>query len=203
MQLEVGNTIVYPNQGPCLIQSIVERMVMDKPMSFYQLLVLDEEGGNLFVPVEKALTIGIRRLLDLSAIPRLLTQLQEPAQPATLWKQRAADNQKLFASGSAFDLATVIQSLTQLSLTKSLSFGESKTLERAKKLLIGELAEVLCLAKEKVEAKIDQALAACPPATRTSTTATESGKTDQRHRYRKSADRLLTDKAARAAVERR
>jgi RNA polymerase-interacting CarD/CdnL/TRCF family regulator len=114
----------------------------------------------LFVPVEKANASGLRLLLSRSEIPQLLNHLQQPAGAAKDWKQRAHDNSKRLASGSAFDLAEVVKSLTELSETKELSFPESRTLDKARRLLVGEIAEVLRETKSAVEELIDQALKA-------------------------------------------
>ena len=61
-------------------------------------------------------------------------------------------------SGSAFDLAEVVESLTELSTRKSLSFRESWTLERAKRLLVCEISEVTGETKSAAEEKVEQAL---------------------------------------------
>ena len=160
MTLIVGNKVIYPSQGPCLIGAMVKRIIDDRPMMFYQLLVLNEAGGDLFVPVDNVRAIGIRPLLERSEIPKLLNRLKQPTQSADTWKQRAVDNQKLFATGSAFDLAEVVESLTELSETKALSFGEHKTLDRAKRLLICEISEVMSETEGEAEEEVDQALKA-------------------------------------------
>ena len=160
MTLIVGNKVIYPSQGPCLIGAMVKRIIDDRPMMFYQLLVLNEAGGDLFVPVDNVRAIGIRPLLERSEIPKLLDRLKQPTQSADTWKQRAVDNQKLFATGSAFDLAEVVESLTELSETKALSFGEHKTLDRAKRLLICEISEVMSETEGEAEEEVDQALKA-------------------------------------------
>jgi len=112
----------------------------------------------LLVPVDKAQTIGIRPLLNRSDIPKLLDLLKEPSEADKDWKQRANDNLKLFNSGSAFDLAEVIASLSELRENKSLSLGESGTFERAKRLLICEISEVTGEPKAMVEEQVDQVL---------------------------------------------
>lgn len=160
MTLIVGNKVIYPSQGPCLIGAMVKRIVDDRPMMFYQLLVLNNGGGRLFVPVDNVQAIGIRPMLKKSEIPKLLDRLKQPTQSADTWKQRAIDNQKLFASGSAFDLAEVVEALTELGETKALSFGEHKILERARRLLICEISEVMTETEEQAEQRLDQALKA-------------------------------------------
>ena len=103
---------------------------------------------------------GLRLLLSKSEIPNLLSQLKQPASAAKDWKQRASDNSKRLASGSAFDLAEVIRSLTELSERKELSFHESRTLGKARKLLVDEIAIVLRETNGAAEELIDQALKA-------------------------------------------
>ena len=160
MMLAVGNKVIYPCHGPCVISSIMERVVDDRPMTFYQLLVLDDGRGKLFVPVDKLKTIGIRPLLKKPEISRLLDQLKRPSRAAVDRKQRVRDNLKLLASGSAFDLAEIVESLTELVETKELSLGERATLERAKRLLVCEISEVTGQTKEEAEEQVDRALIA-------------------------------------------
>jgi len=162
MRLIVGSKIVYPAQGPCRIGELVQRVIDGQPLMFYQLIVLSEGGGSLFVPVDKVAAIGIRLLLEKSEIPKLLDHLMKSTKTADGWKQRTMNNVKLFASGSAFDLAEIVESLTGLSDTKALSFSEQKSLERAKSLLICEIAEVTGETRETVKAQLSEALKARP-----------------------------------------
>jgi len=158
VKIVVGSLVMYPSQGPCLIASVVEKEVAGLPMSFYRLALLDDRGGELFVPVEKVQDVGLRPLLKRSEIPRLLEQLMKPGQIAKGWKQRAQDNLKLLTSGSAFDLAEIVESLTALNDSKPLSFRESWMLERAKRLLVCEISVVLGKTKVAAEEQIDQVL---------------------------------------------
>ena len=158
MTLTVGNKAVYPSHGPCRINRIVNRVIDGKPTNFYHLLVLDDSAGELFVPVEKARAIGLRLLLKRSEIPKLLLQLSKSTSTANTWKERAADNSKRFNSGSALDLAKVVGSLTKLRDTKSLTLSEARTLEKARKLLVCEISEVMGETKDQIEEQIDKAL---------------------------------------------
>ena len=135
-------------------------LVAGEPRSFYHLIVLDDSGGELFVPVDKVQTIGIRPLVKRSDVPKLLGQLMKTSEMARDWKQRANDILRLFTSGSAFDLAEIVGSLTELSKTKSLSLRESWTLVRARQLLVCEISEVMGETKSAAEEQVDQALRA-------------------------------------------
>lgn len=158
MILSVGKKISYPGQGPCLVGPVVKRVVDGKLTEFRHLMVLDHGGGELFVPVDRAQAKGIRELLDKSEIPKLLDHLKKASRPAERWNQRALDNLKLFTSGSAFDLAEIVESLCELRKTKVLSPSDRQTLERARKLLACEISEVMGETKSAAEEKIDQAL---------------------------------------------
>jgi len=154
----VGNKVVYPNQGPCLIGAVVEKVIGGTPTNFYRLAVLDGSGGELFIPVDNMRELGIRRLLEKSEIPKLLAQLKKSASPVKNWKQRVIDNTKLLASGSAFDLANIVESLTQLSAAKPLSLRDRQMLERARKILVCEISEVTGETRDATEEQIDKAL---------------------------------------------
>jgi CarD family transcriptional regulator len=158
--LTSGNKVIYPSQGPCLIGPVIKKVIDGRQISFYRLELLDDSGGELLVPVDKAQTIGIRPLLNRSDIPKVLDLLKGPSGPDKDWRQRAVDNFKLLTSGSTFDLAEVVKSLTMLGRKRELSFRESQTLEKAKKLLIVEISEVLGETKSAAEEQIDEALKA-------------------------------------------
>ena len=59
-------------RDPAWLARSVERLVAGEPRSFYHLVVLDDSGGELFVPVDKVQAIGIRLLVERSDIPKLL-----------------------------------------------------------------------------------------------------------------------------------
>jgi RNA polymerase-interacting CarD/CdnL/TRCF family regulator len=93
-----------------------------------------------------------------SEIPGLMAHIRKGATPADNWKQRANDNLKLFNSGSLFDLAEVVASLTEQRNNRKLTLGESGTFDRAKRLLICEISEVTGEPKTMVEEQLDQVL---------------------------------------------
>ncbi len=70
--LTVGSKVVYPCQGSCLIGTVVEKITLGNPKSFYRLVLLDDRGGELFVPVEKAGSMGIWLLMRKAELPKLL-----------------------------------------------------------------------------------------------------------------------------------
>jgi CarD family transcriptional regulator len=156
--LSAGSTAIYPGQGPCRIGRVVKRDVDGAVVMFYHLIILDDSGGELFIPVEKAHAIGVRLLMKKSEIPGILAHLKRSAKAADNWKQRATDNMKLFTSGSPYDLAEIVASLTELGSSRSLTLGESGTLDRARRLLISEISEVMGETKTEAAEQVDRAL---------------------------------------------
>ena len=160
MGINVGTKVMYPSQGPCLIGPIVSKDISGSLVNFYRLALLDGSGGELFVPVEKIQSIGLRPLLEKSEIPKLLDQLMTTGLTVKDWKQRMQNNMKLLISSSPFDLAVVVESLTHLNECRSLSFRENRILEKAKKLLVCEVSEVLGDTRIAAEEQINRALGA-------------------------------------------
>jgi len=166
MSLTVGDKVVYAGRGPCLIGGVVQKVVCGRSESFYRLALLDDSRAELFVPVDKSRDLHMRALLERSEIPKLLGHLKsgtgmtrDPG-PAKNWRQRELDDLKLFSSGSIFELANMVEVLTQLSDTKNLAARERETLHRARKLLICEISEVMGESKTAAAARIDRALEA-------------------------------------------
>ncbi len=166
MQLAIGNKVVYRGRGPCLIGAIVQKVIGGSSTSFYRLALLDDSSGELFVPVDNRDDLQIRELLQRSEIPKLLGRLgtradaYEGGASAKNRRQRSLEISKLFCSGSAFDLAQVIESLTQLNDSKALAPAERQMLNRARTLLTCEISEVMNESKSAAEARINGALEA-------------------------------------------
>jgi CarD family transcriptional regulator len=164
MTLTVGNKVVCPGRGPCLIGGVVQKVVCGTSTSFYRLALLDDSSVEMFVPVDNLHDLQMRALLPRSEIPKLLGHLETRAGvtrdlgKAKNWRQRELDNSKLFSSGSIFDLADKVESLTHLSGTKNLGAHERETLYRARKLLVSEISEVMGESKDAAEARIDRVL---------------------------------------------
>jgi RNA polymerase-interacting CarD/CdnL/TRCF family regulator len=164
MTLTVGAKVFYPGRGPCLVDSIIEKVVCGLSARFYRLILLDDSRAELFVPVDNSSELSLRGLLGQSEIPKLLDHLRtcagapKDAPTSKNWRQRELERLKLFRSDSIFDLADVVETLTQLGNIKTLAMDERETLLRARKLLICEISEVMNESKSAAEARMDNAL---------------------------------------------
>jgi RNA polymerase-interacting CarD/CdnL/TRCF family regulator len=158
MTFRIGDKVVYPAQGPCLIDAVVKKAIAGEPTSFYKLSLLDDSCDAVLVPVEKLGVLHVRHLVAKSEIPKLLGHLRNSPTTSKNWKQRAIDNAKLLASGSAFDLAEIVGSLTELNEAKALLPRDRQTLAKAKKFLICEISEATEESRNAAEGEIDRVL---------------------------------------------
>ena len=75
------------------------------------------------------------------------------------WKGRFQENSDKMRTGSITEVARVFKSLSHLALQKNLSYRERRMLDKAKYLIVSEIAEVERMPVDQVEAKIDRAVA--------------------------------------------
>ena len=75
------------------------------------------------------------------------------------WKGRFKDNSDRMRTGSLYDVIEVLKSLVFLSQKKELSFREKRMLEKARYLIVSEIAQVEGVEQMKVEDKLDEAIA--------------------------------------------
>lgn len=158
MTLDVGQKVYYVGRGPCRVEAIVRKVVCGASAKFYSFRLLDDSGAEFLIPLGKSSDLPLRALLPRHAIPELLSRLETRAGPPRElgnWQQRESFKSRLFSSGSAFDLADLIESLTRASGIRHLANDERQALERARKLLIHEIAEVMHESKSAAEARVD------------------------------------------------
>jgi CarD family transcriptional regulator len=74
------------------------------------------------------------------------------------WKSRFKQNSEKMRTGSPYEVAAVLKSLLVLSQGKILSFREKKMLDRARQLLVAELAVARNVSETTVEQALEKAL---------------------------------------------
>jgi CarD family transcriptional regulator len=103
--------------------------------------------------------VGLRRVTKSSQIGGILEYLQKGrCKSAQDWKGRFKENSEKMRSGSLMQVAEVMKTLIILNQAKPLSFREKKMLDRARQLLVDEIAVARGQAKEAVEAQLIKSL---------------------------------------------
>jgi CarD family transcriptional regulator len=162
MNIRVGQKVAYPNHGVCKVEAIngrnEESGVEDEV--FYSLRVL-ATNSSILVPKGKAETIGIRPVIKPAECATLVKFLATDFDaPDPDWKVRARDFAAQLQTGDIFAVADVLKKLTHLARSKPLSFREQRMIEKAKFLVVSELAIVCSQSECSMEEKVDAALAA-------------------------------------------
>ncbi len=142
MQFNVGDKVVYPNQGVGVIQDVCEKHIAGEQAEFY-LLKLRANNSTVMVPTANADHVGLRLLCTVKQLEALFEILKgDSDQPEPDWKSRYKENVEKMKTGSIFEVAVVLKNLYSLNFQKTLSFREKKMYDRALQLVISEIATV-------------------------------------------------------------
>src|SRR5438093_4070224 len=158
---QVGDKVIYPNHGLGIVERIEKKTILGTTCGFFHLRIVVSDP-TVLVPVSHVDGVGLRRAISDEEVERLFGLLSDgKIDNHQNWKGRFKDNSDKMRTGSIYDMADVLKSLTFLSKSKSLSFREKRMLDRAKALIISEVSEVMRQKAAEVEAKVDGALYKC------------------------------------------
>ncbi len=154
----IGDKVVYPNQGVGVIEQIGSRTLGNAVEKFY-LLRIDGSSLRVMVPFHSVGAVGLRRVIRNGEVQKVLTHLTAfKCDNHTDWKCRFRENSDKMRTGSLMDVAAVLKSLLHLHQSKPLSYREKKMLDRARYLLVSELALARNGSEAEVETLITRAL---------------------------------------------
>src|SRR5438552_16328545 len=158
---EVGDKVIYPYHGLGIVERIEDKTILGTTCGFFHLRIVANDT-TVLVPVSNVDGVGLRRAISDEEVERLFGLLGDgKIDNHQNWKGRFKDNSDKMRSGSIYEVADVLKSLTFLSKSKSLSFREKRMLDRAKFLIISEVSEVMRETAAAVEGRVDRALERC------------------------------------------
>ena len=151
---QIGDKVVYPNHGVGVIEQISSRTIGASVEKFY-LLKIKASSLKVMVPFHNVASVGLRRVVRNGEIQKILEFLTDgECENNADWKYRFKENSERMRTGSLLEVAAVLKGLLLLNTSKPLSFREKKMLERARYLLVSELA----MAKNCEELQIEELL---------------------------------------------
>ena len=161
LNFHVGDKVVYPNHGVGVIEQVGNRVLGSAPEKFY-LLNIKASGLKVTIPSHSVGTVGLRRVVRNGEIQKVLdllaaSQLAESGD----WKDRFNRNSERMRTGMLLEVAGVLKDLIAVHQAKPLSFREKKMLERARYLLVSELAMARNCDDDKIEDLLSDSLAKC------------------------------------------
>ena len=161
LEFEVGDKVIYPNHGLGVIEKIEEKTILGTTCGFYSLRMASSET-TVLVPLDNVDDVGLRRAIADTEVRRLFLRIGDgKIDSHQNWKGRFKDNSDKMRTGSIRDVIDVLKSLNFLSKSKNLSFREKRMLDRARFLVVSEIAEVTGDVSETVEDKVEKALERC------------------------------------------
>src|SRR5438270_4668393 len=159
MTFEIGEKVVYPNQGIGTIENISSRSFGAQFERFY-LLRLVYSSMTVMVPFSNVGNIGLRKITKNAEINRVLTFLSSGScSNCSDWKCRFKLNSDKMQSGNLLQIAEVLKGLLLLQADKPLSFREKKMLDRARHMLVAELSIARGLQEREAISLLERALA--------------------------------------------
>ena len=154
LNFHIGDKVVYPNHGVGVIEQISSRSMGATVEKFY-LLNIKASSLKVMVPCQNAGSVGLRRVVRNGEIQKVLDILSVSENGSNGdWKDRFKENSDRMRTGSLLEVAGVLKSLIALHQAKPLSFREKKMLERARYLIVSELA----MARNCEESKVEEIL---------------------------------------------
>jgi CarD family transcriptional regulator, regulator of rRNA transcription len=155
----IGDKVVYPNHGVGTIEQISSRTMGSTVEKFY-LLKIKSSSLKVMVPFHNVATVGLRRVVKNGEVQKIVDFLTDgECENNSDWKYRFKENSERMRTGSLLEVAAVLKSLLLLNTSKPLSFREKKMLERARYLLVSELAMARNCQEPQIEDLLSKALA--------------------------------------------
>lgn len=156
---KIGDMAVYPTQGVGIIEAIEAKEFAGEKHEFYILRIVDSDM-TIMIPVNNALQVGMRSLIDkdrVAAVYDILEEKQDDNGHAIAsWSRRQREYNEKIKSGDLFEVAEVLRELYLIKEGKDLSYGEKKVLDLARKLLVKEVALAEGAEEEQVVKRVER-----------------------------------------------
>jgi CarD family transcriptional regulator len=138
---QVGDKVVYPNHGIGIVDQISTRTIGFQIERFY-LLTIKASSLKVMVPCGNAGQVGLRSMVKQDEVDGIFHFLSEGVCSSNAdWKERYREHLEKMRAGSLMEVAEVLKSLLVLHQKKALGFREQKMLEKARYLLVNEMAQ--------------------------------------------------------------
>lgn len=158
MTFQIGERVVYPNHGVAVVENISARSFGTQFERFY-LLRINSSRMTVMVPFSHVDDVGLRKVTKAAEIGKVLTFLATgKSKSCQDWKDRFKENSDKMRFGSLIETAEVLKCLLILQKDKILSFREKKMLDRARHLLVSEVAIARAVTDSSAEAILNEAL---------------------------------------------
>lgn len=163
MKFEVGETVVYPHHGAAEIIEVAQKSIAGELKDCIHLKVRQSQHSELtiWIPIESVERVGIRDVIDKKGVKAVYEVLRaEFTEEPTNWSRRFKANGEKLKNGDVYQVSEVVRDLWRRDReNKGLSTGEKNQYQKARHILISELALAIKVDEAKAEAELDKVLA--------------------------------------------
>ena len=158
MGFKIGDKVVYPNHGLGVIERIEMHSSGEREQEFLRLRIVSNDS-TVMVPRGNANNVGLRRIVSRKEVDQVFDVLKDNRiKIYDDWKGRFQENSDKMRTGSITEVALVFKSLSHIAVQTTLSYRERRMLDKARYLIVSEIAEVEKASSTDIEARIDKAL---------------------------------------------
>lgn len=158
MTFQIGERVVYPNQGVAVVENISARAFGCQFERFY-LLRISSSRMTVMVPFSHVGDVGLRKVTKTADVSKVLQFLSGGSSRSCQdWKDRFKENSDKMRFGNLLETAQVLKCLLLIQKEKPLSFREKKMLDRARHMLLTEVATARGISERAAEDLLNGAL---------------------------------------------
>jgi CarD family transcriptional regulator len=156
----IKDFVVYPSHGVGRITAIEEHDIGDLTLRVF-VVVFDKEKMTLRVPLDKAVTSGMRKLSSQQTMEQAISTLRGRARTRrVMWSRRAQEYDAKLNSGDPVSIAEVVRDLHRDEGQPDQSYSERQMYEAALERLAREFAAVEHTDTEQATEKLENVLRA-------------------------------------------
>lgn len=163
---KVDQPVVHPAHGVGIVKEIRKQFILGNEVSYFFIEFPYNDLDRVMIPVNNAAAVGLRSVVDGKTIDEVLRILKdkngkylEEVEDESFHK-RHKDYLDRVQSGNILEVAKVYKTLFERSKLKDLGLKEKFLMERAQKMLLGEMQYAKKIAHDKALALFEKSLAA-------------------------------------------
>ena len=139
LSFDVGDYVVYPKHGVGRVVELQSTEIAGTRLELY-VLRFEKEKMTLRVPVNKADSVGMRKLAEEDEVEKALATVTGRARvKRTMWSRRAQEYEAKINSGDLTSIAEVVRDLFRPDDAPEQSYSERQIFEAASTRLAREL----------------------------------------------------------------
>ncbi|KUO64499.1 MAG: CarD family transcriptional regulator [Gracilibacter sp. BRH_c7a] len=157
---QVGDKVLYPMHGTCLIDAIAEKEILGEIKLCY-ILYIPQARMQISIPVDKAMDLGVRKVVKPEILEKVLNGINVgDTDPVIFENQRYCKdiNKKKMKSGDIYKGTEIIRDLTRKGQRSKLGADDANMLNNARQVFISELMEIKGIAQEQADHLLDEVL---------------------------------------------